>query len=121
LSLALSRGNDPEKASAWLEGFLGGSGMVLVHDPRLLAIVDQWVSSLTRETFEQICPIARRTFSTFEKPERRQIGERLKQSEAGEARSTAAGGMRSSGDDYDAARGSLVEPIIRLILGDRLA
>ncbi len=78
LSLSLSRGNDPAKASAWLEGFLSGSGLVLVHDARLLGIVDRWLTGLTRETFEQVCPIARRTFSTFEKAERRQIGEKIK-------------------------------------------
>lgn len=113
LSLALSRGNDPGKAAAWLEGFLGGSGMVLVHDERLLSIVDMWVSSLSRDTFEQICPIARRTFSTFEKPERRQIGEKL-----------ARGAMPGVGDpdvatdDYDAERGALVEGVLRQILGE---
>jgi hypothetical protein len=112
-SLALSRGNDPAKASAWLEGFLGGSGMVLVHDERLLAIVDDWVTSLPREVFEQVCPIARRTFSTFEKPERRMIGERLKR--GGVARGPEPS---EAGQDYEASRGELVEPILRLILGD---
>jgi hypothetical protein len=115
LSLALSRGNDPAAASAWLDGFLGGSGMVLIHDERLLAIVDRWVSSLSRETFERVCPIARRTFSTFAKPERRQIGEKLKR----------AGGPPSeervgAGDAFDAERAALVEPVLRLILGDPL-
>ncbi len=115
LSLALSRGNDPAAASAWLEGFLGGSGMVLIHDERLLAIVDRWVSSLSRETFERVCPIARRTFSTFAKPERRQIGEKLKR----------AGGPKSedpvgAGEAFDAERAALVEPVLRLILGDPL-
>lgn len=113
LSLALSRGNDPGKASAWLEGFLGGSGMILVHDDRLLSIVDDWVCSLSRDTFDQVCPIARRTFSTFEKPERRQLGEKL----AREA-SNAPGNVQTAADDYDPERGSLVEPVLRLILGD---
>ncbi len=113
LALALSRGNDPGKASAWLEGFLGGSGMILVHDARLLSIVDKWVTSLSRETFEQICPIVRRTFSTFEKPERRQIGEKLARGDGPVPRSQAA-----PDGDYDAQRGALVEPILRLILGD---
>lgn len=112
LSLALSRGNDPGKASSWLEGFLAGSGMVLVHDSRLLDILDQWVCSLPREIFEEICPIARRTFSTFEKPERRQIGEKLRRGST--TQSTDAVVM----DDYDTARGTLVEPVLRLILGD---
>ena len=77
VAVALAR-QRPAKASAWLEGFLSGSGLVLVHDERLLGIIDRWLTGLTRETFEQICPIARRTFSTFEKAERRQIGEKIK-------------------------------------------
>lgn len=111
-SLALSPGHDPGKASLWLEGFLCGSGMLLVHDARLLTIVDRWVCSLPREVFEQVCPIARRTFSTFEKPERRQIGEKLKR---GEAEPTSGAIVQ---DDYDATRAALVEPVLRLILGD---
>ena len=106
LSLSLSRGNDPAKASAWLEGFLSGSGLVLVHDERLLGMIDRWLTGLTRDAFEQICPIARRTFSTFEKAERRQIGEKIKGATAadGTAASTAT-------DDYDPVRGAVVEPI----------
>jgi hypothetical protein len=118
LALSLSRGNDPAAASAWLEGFLSGSGLMLVHDERLLRIVDDWLIDLTREAFEQICPIVRRTFSTFETAERRQIGERLK-------RAAAAGGIGAStaaeaaADDYEPARGALVDPVLQLILGDR--
>ncbi len=125
LSLALSRGNDPVKASAWLEGFIGGSGMVLVHDARLLAIVDQWVASLSRETFEQVCPIARRTFATFAKPERRQIGEKLKRGGlpqgGGSAGAVGAvGGRTIVDDDYEPSRGTLVDPVLRLILGEAM-
>jgi hypothetical protein len=115
LSLALSRGNDPAKASAWLEGFLGGSGMLLIHDDRLLAIIDEWVTSLTQESFEQVCPIARRTFSTFEKPERRTIGERIRRGDVLERQSSHA-----PADDYDPMRGALMEHVLRLILGDPL-
>jgi Family of unknown function (DUF5682) len=114
LSRALSAGNDPAQAAAWLEGFLAGSGLVLVHDERLLAIVDAWLSNLSREVFEQICPIARRTFATFEKPERRQIGEKIKRAVSLEGQPPPL-----DTDDYDAARGALVEPVLRLILGDR--
>jgi hypothetical protein len=114
LTLALSPGNDPSKASAWLEGFLSGSGLLLLHDDRLLGIVDSWLTGLPRQTFEEVSPIARRTFSTFEKGERRQIGEKLKRSTLPET--SAANG---AADDYDPARGSLVEPVLRLILGDR--
>jgi hypothetical protein len=118
LALSLSRGNDPSSSSAWLEGFLSGSGLMLVHDQRLLRIVDDWLINLTREAFEQICPIVRRTFSTFETAERRQIGERLKR--------TAVAGIGTgattdeTADDYEPARGALVDPVLALILGDRL-
>jgi hypothetical protein len=115
LSLALSRGNDPGAASAWLEGFISGSGLVLVHDRALLAIIDQWVGSLPTDTFEQVCPIVRRTFSTFPKPERRQIGEAIKR---GAGPSAAAHAVND--DLYNAARGELVTPVLQLILGDPL-
>lgn len=114
LSLALSRGNDPGAASAWLEGFLSGSGLVLVHDRGLLGIIDDWVCSLTPETFEDTCPIVRRTFSTFAKPERRQIGEALKRTGAASDATPA----QADGDDYDPVRGALVDPVLQLILGD---
>jgi Family of unknown function (DUF5682) len=116
LLLALSPGNDPAHASAWLDGFLAGSGGVLIHDDRLLAIIDAWASSLSRDAFDRVCPIARRTFSTFEPPERRLIGERLKH---GTIRPTHATPSDAS-DDYDPQRGGLVDPGLRLILGDPL-
>jgi hypothetical protein len=112
LSLALSRGNDPGAASAWLEGFLSGSGLVLVHDRSLLGIIDEWICSLSTDAFEQTCPIVRRTFSTFAKPERRQIGEALRRS------SSAAGPAMEAADDYDPVRGAIVDPVLTLILGE---
>lgn len=117
VKVALSPGNDPAHSSAWVEGFLSGSGAVLVHDERLLSIVDGWVCSLTTETFERVCPIARRTFSSFAKPERRMIGERLKRGQGEGPRSDASAG---SEDDYDAARGRLVDPVLRAILGEMM-
>lgn len=113
LTLALSPGAAPDRAAAWLEGFLAGAGALLVHDPRLLAIIDGWVASLSAETFEAVCPLARRTFSTFEKPERRQIGDTLKRG-LGPAASHAS----EPSEDYDPARGALVDPVLTLILGE---
>ena len=116
LSQSLSRANEPAKASAWLEGFLSGSGLLLLHDERLLGIVDLWLTSLPRDTFEEICPIARRTFSTFETAERRRIGEKIKRSASRDAPATA-----EAADDYDPVRGAMVEPVLQLILGERSA
>lgn len=116
VSLALSPGNDPEKSSAWLEGFLSGSGMVLIHDPRLLALVDTWVCSLAPDVFERTCPIGRRTFGSFAPPERRQIGEKLKRTSG--ASPSVPGSTAAGADDYVAARGELVLPVLREIFGE---
>lgn len=113
LHLALSPGNGPVEAAAWIEGFLGGSGLLLVHDAALLGVIDAWVTSLSRETFERVCPIVRRAFATFSKPERRSIGESIKRGGTG-----ARPARRVESDDYDAERGELVEPVLRLILGE---
>ena len=60
-TLALSN-PEPEKASAWLEGFLRGSGLVLIHDSVLLGVLDSWLAQLPTETFVRLLPLLRRTF-----------------------------------------------------------
>jgi hypothetical protein len=63
----------------WIEGFLSGSGLLLIHDPKLLKIFDQWIVQIASDQFENLVPILRRTFSAFPKPERRQIGQAVSQ------------------------------------------
>jgi hypothetical protein len=75
MGLALSTAIEPAHSAAWIEGFLKGSGLVLLHDRVLMATVDSWVAALRPEAFMQLLPLLRRTFSTFSAPERRQIGE----------------------------------------------
>ncbi len=74
LGRALSPGTPPATGAAFVEGFLAGSGTVLVHDRELLAIVDRWLSSLTPDAFGETVPLLRRTFGAFEAAERRQLG-----------------------------------------------
>jgi hypothetical protein len=74
MRFAMSLTTDPTSAAAWLEGFLHNSGLILVHDEALLTIVDEWVMSLQNENFEGLLPLLRRTFSSFDTPERRAIG-----------------------------------------------
>jgi hypothetical protein len=76
MSQALSIGNDPAPAAAWLEGFLYQSGMIILHDDRLWQTVDSWLSSLSEDHFTRILPLIRRTFSEFPAAERIQIGAR---------------------------------------------
>jgi hypothetical protein len=70
----LSPGTPPATGAAFVEGFLAGSGTVLVHDSELLSIVDRWLSSLTPDAFAETVPLLRRTFGAFEAAERRQLG-----------------------------------------------
>lgn len=108
IGMALSRAADPGQAAAWIEGVLADSGLVLIHDERLLAVVDSWLSGLSGEHFTAILPMLRRTFSTFPPPERRQIGERLR---SGPAAARAADGM------FDHERADAVLPTLSLLLG----
>ena len=78
MGLALSRGADPIQGAAWLEGFLRGSGMLLLHTEALWAILDGWICTLNEEAFTELLPILRRTFASFPAPERRMMGERVK-------------------------------------------
>ena len=73
LSQALSGGTPPARGAAFVEGFLAGSGSVLVHDAELLAVLDGWVSSLTGDAFDAVIVLLRRTFGAFEAAERRQL------------------------------------------------
>lgn len=91
LGRTLSRGTDPAAGARWLEGFLSGSGLLLIHDTRLLKLIDDWVVEIQAEVFEELLPLLRRTFSTFPKPERRQIGQLLRTPGAAQVRGKAGG------------------------------
>jgi hypothetical protein len=79
LSRRLSVAADASGAAAWLDGFLAGDAVLLVHDRELLATIDRWVAEVDDATFEDLLPLLRRTFARFEQPERRQLGELLVQ------------------------------------------
>lgn len=111
MSLALSRGNDPAEAAGWLEGFLTGSGMVLLHDDRLWSLLDEWVSELGEEAFVSVLPLVRRTFATFSSAERRQMGLRVKAGQRG------ASPVNENCGDVNHERGELVLPLVRQLLG----
>lgn len=109
LGLALSD-PEPERASGWLEGFLKGSGLILIHDDGLFGLLNNWLAGLSSEAFVRTLPLLRRTFSTFESPERRSLGEK--------ARSTEAGAVAKQGDALiDDERGSRVLPLYAQLLG----
>ncbi|MEM7016300.1 MAG: DUF5682 family protein [Pseudomonadota bacterium] len=78
MRLALSRANDAAQAGAWVEGLLQGSGLILLHDDKLLSVLDDWLTGLTEDLFIEVLPLVRRTFAGFSPPERQQLGERIR-------------------------------------------
>jgi hypothetical protein len=90
MSRAMSRGHTPARAAAWVEGFLSGGGLLLVHDPRLLGLVDGWLTGLSGDQFTDVLPLLRRTFGGFAAPERRAVGERLRSAGRAEERGEPA-------------------------------
>ncbi len=74
VSRALSVGTPPAVGASFVEGFVAGSGTVLVHDRELLDVIDGWVSTLAPASFVSTVPLLRRTFGAFEPAERRQLG-----------------------------------------------
>ena len=113
LGLAASRALSPEAVAAWVDGFLRDSGAILVHDEALFGVLDSWLAGLPDDNFQEIIPLLRRTFSTFEQAERRNIGEKAKASGSSAGASTRA----SSDMNLDAVRGELVLPLLRQLLG----
>ena len=79
MSRALSPGEDPERGASWIEGFIGTSGLVLVHDPELLATLDGWIATVPQDAFTNVLPLLRRAFSAVPATERRRLGERLRE------------------------------------------
>jgi hypothetical protein len=113
LSRNLSRANTPAHAAAWLEGFLGGSGLVLLHHPTLWGLLDAWVGSLTRDHFTEVLPLLRRTFSAFAPAERREMGQLAKKG----ASATHHVSTDVEEEDIDEERANRLLPTFAALLG----
>jgi hypothetical protein len=112
LSQALSPGTPAATAAAWVEGFLHGSGLVLLHHHVLLDLIDDWACEIPADAFVEQLPLLRRTFATFSGAERRQIAQRLSRGAPSEQASAIP-----SLDAIDHARAARVLPALKLILG----
>jgi hypothetical protein len=73
VSRALARAVAPADAAAWMEGFLGGAGQVLLHDEELFGGLDAWLQRLDEEAFTLILPALRRGFGSLDRGERRRL------------------------------------------------
>jgi hypothetical protein len=120
MGLALSPGTPPGDAAAWIEGFVGGGGggMLLVHDERLLGLVDDWLTGVPADAFTDVLPLLRRTFSAYEPGVRRTLGELVRRGPGKGADGRVAGaGTPGFAADLDAERAAAVLPVVRLLLG----
>ncbi|UNO40329.1 DUF5682 family protein [Streptomyces sp. MST-110588] len=125
MGLALSPGTPPPRAAAWIEGFFGGGdggGLLLVHDERLLALVDGWLTGIPADAFTDVLPLLRRTFAEYDPAVRRTLGELVRRGPVG---ATAAPGSGSGGQDaaapgfgpgLDRDRAAAVLPTLRVLL-----
>ncbi|WP_269853658.1 DUF5682 family protein [Streptomyces sp. RPT161] len=117
MGLALSPGSTPRDAAGWLDGFLSGGGVLLVHDGQLLALIDGWLSAVPDEAFTDVLPLVRRTFAEFEPGVRRTVGELVRRGPGAAGPGAAEAYGNGFGEGLDAARADAVLPTLRLLLG----
>lgn len=121
MGLTLSPGTPPAEAAAWIEGFVGaatGGGMLLVHDERLLGLVDTWLTGIPAEEFTGVLPLLRRTFSAYEPGVRRTLGDLVRRGpDPGRIRDTDGAAAPGFGEGHDEERADAVVPVLRLLLG----
>lgn len=82
LERAVALGSEPGMAARWLDGFLAGSALLLLHDPELLSVLDRWILGLSEAGFEGALPLLRRAFSDLPAPERARLAARLEGKDA---------------------------------------
>jgi Family of unknown function (DUF5682) len=119
MGLALSPGTGPAEAAGWIEGFLAGGGMLLVHDERLLGLVDGWLAGVRGEAFTDVLPLLRRTFAEFEPGVRRSVGELVRRGPAAARRpaATEEAALPGFGPGLDRTRADAAARTVRLLLG----
>ncbi|MFF0433202.1 DUF5682 family protein [Streptomyces sp. NPDC004327] len=120
MGLALSPGTAPADGAAWIEGFVGGGsggGLLLVHDERLLGLVDAWLSAVPADAFTGVLPLLRRTFGAYEPGVRRALGELVARGPARGGAASPAVATPGFGAALDEERADAVLPLLQLILG----
>ncbi|TCC22392.1 DUF5682 family protein [Kribbella sindirgiensis] len=111
LGRSLSPGTATADAAGYVEGFLAGGGLLLVHDERLLAMVDGWLAEIPDDAFVEVLPLLRRTFGTFAAPERRSIGARAR------VLSDPAAVIVADDNELDAELAATALPVVAQLLG----
>ncbi|MFC8453681.1 DUF5682 family protein [Kitasatospora sp. NPDC057223] len=113
MGLVLSAASAPADAAGWVEGFLSGGGALLLHDARLLGLLDEWLAGVPGEVFTDVLPLLRRTFSGLEAGVRRTVGERVAAGPLGAPAPVAAGPAA----ELDEERADAALATVSLLLG----
>ncbi len=113
LSFYASPGNSPADIAYWFEGFLRSSGSILLLDDRLWNLVNNWICAQQPDTFTELLPIMKRTFSQFTTAERRKLGEKAKASGVGGVQVQS----QSSTGAFNQKEAALVLPVMHQLLG----
>ncbi len=82
LSAALSPALESTYTAAWLEGFLGEAGQILLHDDELFKVIDEWIMSLGEDDFVEYLPLLRRTTGRFDSMERKHLIQKVQDGKA---------------------------------------
>ncbi len=69
----LSKGASSMEQAMWIEGFLYGSAMILIHHFDFWKIVDDWLEAVPEDQFMEMVPVLRRTFAEFSPAEKRKL------------------------------------------------
>jgi len=110
LHFHLSSGNDAHEAAQWLEGFLHGSGLLLLHNTSLWQIIDDWMQMLSPANFQEMLPVLRRIFAHFLPAERQKM---LRLAQQGRSALKDASENQPLVED----RAKKIMPTLRLLLG----
>ncbi|MCB0014223.1 MAG: hypothetical protein KDE34_20060, partial [Anaerolineales bacterium] len=97
------------QAAFWIDGFLKGSGLLVLHDDLLLALLDEWITALDTEAFVTVLPLLRRTFSDFSENVRDRLVKRL--------RSGLATAQRPADEDLNEAVAAQMSAMVSRLLG----
>lgn len=121
MGLSLSPASAPADAAGWIEGFAGGGsggGTLLVHDDRLLGLIDAWLVSVPERAFVDVLPLLRRTFGAYEPGVKRTLGELARRGPAvgRGARPEAGGAPAGFGAELDPVRADAVVDLVHRLL-----
>ncbi|WP_037633563.1 DUF5682 family protein [Streptomyces katrae] len=114
MGLALSPAASPADAAGWIDGFAGGGGTLLVHDERLLGLIDAWLTGVPERAFTDVLPLLRRTFGSYDPAVKRTLGELIRRGPS--ARAAPSQAPEGFAPTLDPARADAVLPVLRLLL-----